>query len=212
MTAALSGDIADNLIDSLQALINKILGMDEETLQALGQLSGKVIFIDIHNSDLHFHISFHPEGVQIKSGICDAPDVHIKTHLGSLIAMLFAKKIAAIPEDMEIIGNVNLIRKFQNIMLEFDPDWEEPASRLLGDTITCKLSRLIKNAGKYGLDNTRHVMTEISEYMRFEKNIVPDATEIEDFNKEVTELRSATDIIEKRIKKLEAANNQGKMK
>ena len=210
MTVASSHDASNAWVEALQRLINRLLGLDEEILHALQRLSGKIIFIDIINSDLHFYILFRPKGVSIKSDISGKPDVRVRGHPGSLLAALFAGKgDTAVHGDLEIIGDVNVIQTFQNIMFEFDPDWQEPVSRLLGDGITHQLARLLETVRKRSLDNRDHLMMEISEYLRFEKNIVPDASEIEEFNAAVAELRSATDIIEKRIEKLEKSNTTG---
>jgi len=210
VTVASSQDTSNAWVEALQRLMNKLLGLDEEILHALQRLSGKIIFIDIINSDLHFYILFRPKGVSIKSDIAGKPDVRVRGHPGSLLAALFAGKgDTAAPGELEIIGDVNLVQTFQNIMLEFDPDWQEPVSRFLGDGVTHQLARLLEALRKRGLDNREHLMMEISEYLRFEKNIVPDASEIEEFNVAVDEIRSATDIIEKRIERLEKSNTTG---
>jgi len=204
MTLSHTSSDNNKVIESLQQLINKALAMDEETLNALEQLSGKIIMIEILNTDLQFYLMPTTGGIKVSIGIEEEPHVRVRSHPGSFVAMLLARKgNTSMPGDMEIIGDIHLIQEFQNIMFEFDPDWEEPVSRLLGDTLTHKLGRFINKLTHFSVETSHNLMMDISEYLRFEKKIIPDATEIDDFNKEVDDIRSATDRLEKRLEKLE---------
>ena len=58
-------------INQIEKLINKALGLDEETLVALGQLEGKVIAFEFINTKLILYIFPSAQGLDIRTEFDD---------------------------------------------------------------------------------------------------------------------------------------------
>ncbi len=59
------------IIDSVEKMLNKVLSLDEETLDALATLEGDVVEIDVLNTDIRLFI--FPSANSSKSHIFHSP-------------------------------------------------------------------------------------------------------------------------------------------
>ena len=71
-----------------------------------------------------------------------------------------------------------------------------------GDTVAFQISRFLRKASNSSLSIVEKIMSDISEYLRFEVEMLPDELLINEFNNEVDYLRNETELISKRINKL----------
>ena len=103
---------------------------------------------------------------------------------------------------MRIVGDTTLARDFQNIIGNLKLDLEEPLSEFFGDTVAFQISRFLRKASNSSLSIVEKIMSDTSEYLRFEVEMLPDELLINEFNNEVDYLRNETELISKRINKL----------
>jgi ubiquinone biosynthesis protein UbiJ len=114
------------------------------------------------------------------------------------------------PVDMQVVGDIALAQDFQKIMRNLDIDLEDPLSKLVGDTLAYQIGQFMRKAGNITFKTVETLMVDISEYLRFEIEILPDELLVEEFSKEVDLLRNDTELVSKRIDKLDIylANNK----
>jgi len=103
---------------------------------------------------------------------------------------------------LEIIGDVGLAQQFQSIMKNIDLDWEEYLSHWLGDTMAHKLGNFLRDSIKFVSETRKTLALDVSEYLQYEKEVLPDHSEIVEFSDNVDELRNDIERLKVRIGKL----------
>jgi len=187
-------------------LINKALSLDEETLCSLGKLEGKIIAFKFMNTDLIIFLFPANDGLAIHSAYENKPDVLIKGTPTNFIMMMTSSKRSSgsLPTDMQIIGDIGLAQRFQEIMQNIEIDLEEPLSKWVGDTMAYQIGKFVRRGHRFATNAGKTLATDISEYLRFEINMLPDDLLVEEFSKDVDLIREDVDRFEARLNKLES--------
>ena len=189
------------MLDSAEKMLNKVLSLDEETLTSLEILSGNVIEIDVQNTD--FRIFLIPSGkrITLESEYEGKVDVVIKGTPSALLGMITAEKIGA--GDVEINGNVGLAQNVQSILRKLEIDWEEYLSKFVGDITAHKLGNFLRRMSQFTKVSGKTIGMDISEYLRYEKEVLPDRSEVGEFNQDVDKIRDDVERLQKRLERLE---------
>lgn len=195
----------------LERLLNKILALDEETLEALAGLDGKVIGLEFSQTRLRFFLLPGAWGLRIQTDLEAGPDVWIKGTPANFLKLLRAARAEApgLPADLQIMGDIALAQRFQAILRALDIDLEGPLARLAGDTLAVQISRLASGAGRYFRDSGRSLALNLSEYLRFEIQLLPDDLQVREFCDAVDTLRQDADRLEQRLARLEQRAGAG---
>ncbi|MFT5396471.1 MAG: ubiquinone biosynthesis protein UbiJ [Gammaproteobacteria bacterium] len=196
-------------ISQLEKLVNKALSLDEETLHALAKLEGKVIAFEFNNTNLTVFLFPSITGLIINTAYDNKADVLIKGTPTNFIMMLASSKQgnASLPTDMQVIGDIGLAQRFQAIMQNIEIDLEEPLSNWIGDSAAYQLGKFIRSASRLATNTGKILATDMSEYLRFESDMLPDDLLVEEFCKEVDVLREDVDRLSQGINKLEVKIN-----
>ena len=192
------------ILDSAEKMVNKVLSLDEEVLASLATLAGKVIEINVLNTDIKIFILPSEEGITLVSEYEGKADVAIKGRPSALLGMITAEKVGA--GDIEIIGNVGLAQKFQSILKNMDVDWEEYLSHFVGDITAHKVGNFLRGMSRFAKATGKTIGLDISEYLRYEKEAVLDKSELDEFNQSVDKLRNDVDRLQKRVERLGKEN------
>lgn len=192
-------------ISHVETLINKALSLDEETLCSLAALEGKVLGFEFVNTNLTIYLFPSAKGLLIQADYQDKPDVLIKGTPTNFIKMTASSKDnkGTLPTDMQIIGDIGLAQRFQNIMQTIEIDLEEPLSKWVGDSMAYQIGKFFRSTTRFAANTSKTLANDVSEYLRFEINMLPDDLLVEEFNKEVDVLRDDVDRFEQRLNKLE---------
>ena len=202
MSAAIENKTLD-WVKQLEKLINKALSFDEETLFSLGNLEGKVIAFEFMNTNLTVFLFPSAKGLAIQTAYENKTDVLIKGTPSNFIKMMATSKksSASFPADMQIIGDIGLAQRFQEIMQNLEIDLEEPLSKWVGDTMAYQIGKFVRGGRHFAVNTSKTLAMDISEYLRFEINMLPDDLLVEEFSKEVDLLRDDVDRFEQRLNK-----------
>lgn len=194
-------------ISQIEKLINKALCLDEETLCALATLNGKIIAFEFINTNSTVFLFPSMDGLTIHTTYEDKPDVLIKGTPTNFIMMMASSKqgAAGLPTDMQVIGDIGLAQRFQKIMQNIEIDLEEPLSKWVGDTMAYQIGKFIRGTSRIAASTSKTLAMDMSEYLRFEIDMLPDNLLVEEFSKDVDVLREDVDRFEQRINKLETS-------
>jgi ubiquinone biosynthesis protein UbiJ len=192
-------------IEKLQTIINQTLQLDEFTTKELGELSGKVISIEFINTRLVVYLFPSEQGVEIRTKYDGDINVRIRGTPTALYGMMAAKRKdnTTSPGNMEIIGDVGLGQRFQTILMNIDIDWEELLSHGLGDTAAHMICNIFIGGKKYATDVRQTIAMDISEYLKYEKDILPDRTIINEMVSAIDIMRNDVERLQIRLRKLE---------
>jgi len=187
------------ILDSAEKMVNKLLSLDEETLDALATLEGDVVEIGVLNTDIRLFILPSARGLALKSKYEDKADVSIKGTPAALLGMITAERVGA--GNVEIIGNVGLAHKLQSILKNMDIDWEEYLSQIIGDIAAHKVGNFVRDISQLAKASARTIGMDISEYLRYEKEALLDQSELDEFNHAVDKVRNDVERLQKRIER-----------
>lgn len=191
-------------LSQLERLINQALQLDEATLEAVAQLSDQIIAFELTNTNLVLFLRPATHGLAIDTNLTEKPHVLIKGTLSNFLKMMLAKQEnTRLPTNMQIIGDIGLAQQFQKIMQSIDIDWEEHLSKLVGDQIAYKIGTLCRASKQFAYNTSKILSNDLSEYLRFEKEILPDHLLVEEFCHDVDILRQDVDRLTQRIDQLE---------
>lgn len=194
-----------SLKERIQSFINNVLLQDEQTSTAVSNLAGKVIKLEISGPDISLFVKFEQQGMVIETEHDTKPNVIIRARPSTYIGLLLNRdeKTMTFTPDMEISGDTNLAQRFQQILRDMEIDWEEHLSHWVGDTAAHKLGRVFKQSRELLMEVHRTVRMDVSEYLRYEKNMLPDREEIEEYISAVDDLRNDAERLQIRISRLQ---------
>jgi ubiquinone biosynthesis protein UbiJ len=194
---------------SLEAAFNAWLQLEASThgqaLSRLQALQGKLIRLHITNPDMQFDILPTVERMHVSTDYAAEPDVTITGSALGFMRLAAAEDSgkAMLAQGVTIAGDTGLGMQFSQILREVNIDWEELASRAVGDVMAHQLGQMARSS-KAWLDDTAHAMRlNTQEYLQEEARLVPAEAELKAYLDAVDELRMDVDRFEARLKQLE---------
>ena len=192
-------------IDQLQQLFNAALHQDDNTRAEIQKLSGKVIRIEVAGPEIIVLLHFESGQVRFSTDTASKADVIIRAKPAAFIqlALLRNEDHHGPAPELEIRGEAGLAQRFQHILNSLEIDWEEHLSRWVGDTAAHKLGRIARQT-RVCLQEARHTLgLDISEYLRYEKEMLPEREEVEEFITAVDNLRNDAERLRQRLERLQ---------
>jgi ubiquinone biosynthesis protein UbiJ len=167
-------------------------------------LSGRVIQFEIDGMESPYFLFPSDRGLGIRREHEGEVQVRIRSTIGGLMKLGASRmRNEPIPAGvMEISGDLGVAQQVQQIIARLDIDWEEMASRAVGDAAARKLGLLVRDTRAWLRDATRSMAANFSEYVRYETETVPERDQVETFMHQVDVLRADTDRLSERVKRL----------
>lgn len=188
----------------MSGVANRVLRLDPETLQRLGEMEGKVIRLDLGDAERALTIFVLPsaQGLRFAREHDGAPHVTLRGDI-PVFARLARTGIAV--GELQISGDIELGSRFRRVLENIDPDWEEPLARVLGDVVAHRVGQTVRSAFGWGRRATRDIARDTVEYFQEESRLLASRVGVEEFLKAVDSLRSDADRLQKRLEQLERA-------
>lgn len=194
----------------LEQLVNRILRLDRESLQRLGEFEGKVIGIALARSagaTPDFYLFPSAEGLRFLTDYDGVAHVTLRGDLATLLRVLI-DGAKATPEliaarALEIEGDVDLGRRFQRFLEGLDIDWEEQTAGVVGDVVAHKLGNVVRDMRTWRRHATQTLSADVAEYLQEESRLLAPAGRVEAFLQAVDVLRADVDRLEARLRRLQ---------
>ena len=192
------------IISGLDAAINRYLRLDPETLTRLTRIDARCIAIELRGLDLMLYALPHSNGITLTDTYAGTPDTTISgTPIGlARVGLGRHKERALFSGAVEISGNIDAGRAFQDILEHIDIDWEEQLSQLTGDIVAHRLGNAVRHAGELFSKGRETVQHNTTEYLQEELRIVPARIEIENYCTDVMQLVMDVDRLAARVARL----------
>ena len=129
---------------------------------------------------------------------CRRYDAEIKLTISSAIELMRGNKKAHI----EIKGDIDFATLISKALKDIEWDYEDDLSKLIGDIPAYQLSKLGKKIVQSTKETSFNIADTFKEYWLEEKPLIAKKRLVEQFNKEVDNLRFDVDRLEQRLKKL----------
>ena len=187
----------------LETTINRILSMDDESRLELVKYAGRVIVVELTNTQQVFNITIIPTGISLEEPSVN-PDIIIRGTPGNLLAYFMAMKRDEPGKSgtIEIAGNIALAQKILAIISNLDPEWEEELSRWVGDSVAHGTGNTIRSLMKQAVHAVTTLRNNTGEYLLYESDLVPDYQQVDEFNREVDSLRNDVERLKLRMSRL----------
>jgi ubiquinone biosynthesis protein UbiJ len=187
---------------NLEVLVNRVLTMDVEGRAALNSLAGRTLAVILDGTGYRLSLRITADGMVVDEGTAPDAEVTIKGTPAAFLGFLRGEK-AATAGNIDISGDVSLAQDTQAILKNLDLDWEESLSVWIGDTLARKAGNLFRGAARFLAQTRRTLEADISEYLRYETEVLPDRAEIDEFNNAVDNLRDDAERLKVRITRLQ---------
>jgi len=191
----------------LQDALNSYLALDPETPQRLNALQGKVVTIELLRVGFIFQLIFADDALKLKFDSSMPADTVIKgtpLRLWHMTVMKNNRK-AFFSEDVSITGNVELGQQVIDLFDHLEIDWEEYASRWIGDVSAHHLGSISARIKNISEQIQETLAQNVNEYVHEEVNWFPPKEALNDYFHDVDSLRMDVDRLEARVKQLQAA-------
>lgn len=187
----------------LENAINRILTLDDESRLELLKYAGRVIVVELTNTQQIFHITIISTGISLGEPSVN-PDIIIRGTPGNLLAYFMAMKRDEPGKSgtIEIAGNIALAQKILGIISNLKPEWEEELSRWVGDSVAHGTGNTTRSAIKQVVQAATTLRNNTAEYLLYESDLVPDRQQVDEFNREVDSLRNDVERLKLRMSRL----------
>jgi ubiquinone biosynthesis protein UbiJ len=189
----------------LETAINRILALDDLSVERLQRLEGRMLRLDLEGLGITLFFAFTDRHVEVGTGSKHEPDTVISGSPFALFQMAAPQEASrwGTPESrVSISGDANLARDLERLFSRLDPDWEGRLSRLFGDVWGHQVAAGLRAGAEQVKLSAGNAGDMLSEYLLRSDGPVATADEISAFSAAVDEVSEATDRLEARIRKI----------
>lgn len=194
----------------LETLVNRVLQLDADLAEGVAGLEGKVLELHIRGIDQRFQLFLRGSGVRVAPLEHGEASSHVEADVAisgppfTLLRLLGSWQSlgGALPSDVSVRGDLELIRKLAHLAKRAQIDWEEPLSRLAGDSVAHELGRGVRGLFNWARSASETLAVDIAEYLREERRLSPTRLEVEDFASDVDTTRDDIERLAVRIARL----------
>lgn len=195
--------LPDVVLAGLEVALNRYLWMDVASLARLGEMSGKLIAVELRGLDITLTMAPHGGGIQLLKDYEGTPDtVIIGTPLALTRLGAGGDRTALFAGEVEVRGDLAVGQRFEAVLREIEIDWEEQLSQVVGDVAAHQVANLVHDTLAWGAKSADTLRRDLSEYLQEEIRQVPHPAEVEAFLSAVDTLRDDAARLEARIKRL----------
>jgi ubiquinone biosynthesis accessory factor UbiJ len=187
---------------SAEKMINAALRYDPGTRIALAPLEGKILALQITVPALHVFVMPMDDEVRLMGNWDGDVDTRIG---GSLLALaqLAQSQVHNLKDSgVTAVGDISLLVQWQQLVKNLDIDWEEMLSQFTGDIIGHQTAQLLRAKFGWAKDRAQNAQRLTSEFLTEELKALPGKIELEDFYRQVDEVRLAVDRAAARVEKI----------
>ena len=195
---------------ALEIALNRALALDHDTRDSLRALDGRRVALRLASPPLALQVTVNGERLEV--GPVDGevePDLSVRSTIGGLISQLPGLLGSGLRNDdappvgqLRIEGDADLARRLQRLAERFDPDWQQPFTRVFGDVVGVQVA----NALAAGLRHAKVVAKEFAgnaaEFVTEESRDVVPRDELNAFHDDVDALRDDVERAAARIARL----------
>lgn len=197
-------------VGGLQTIVNRVLELDPELVEGLAELEGAVFEVHVLGVDKRFQLHPSATGVDVVLVVSDGqqsaavPDVTISGPPFTLLRLLGSLESVdgVLPPDVSVSGELQLVQKLARLAKRANIDWEEPLSKLFGDSVAHEIGRGVRGFVSWARAASETFSSDVGEYLREERRLTPTRLEVDDFATHVDRVRDDVERLGVRIARL----------
>ena len=191
---------------ALEAALNRALALDPETRSSLRALDGQRVALTLEAPPMALQVSVKGERLVVGPVASEGePDLSVRGTLAGLIAQLpmFRRDDAPPVGKVRVSGDAALARRLQRLAERFDPDWQQPFTRVFGDVLGVQIAKAVATALQQARVAGRNLAESAAEYVTEESRDVVPRAELNAFHDDVDALRDDVERIAAKIRRLQ---------
>lgn len=186
---------------AIELVLNRSLRFDPQSKASMTSLSERVLAIGLEGLGIDLYFSTEDEQFQVRLHSEQEADTWIRGTPTALAGMGLGS--SGRPGAVQIQGDAELARSYQQFFEQLNPDWEEAIAQRFGDVIGHRLSSAIKGLRQWLLQARADTAAMTGDYLREESGLLITAVELDDFLEAVDEIRDDTERLAARIAQLQ---------
>lgn len=192
------------LLSAIKNALNAYLDLDPDSKQRLHALQGKAMTVELRPFHLLFQCVFTESGVTIYDEELLVADTTIRGTPLQMLGVMMNKhnRQQFFADDLVIEGNAEIGQQMIALFDELQIDWEEHASRLVGDVPAHHIGRFIRRTTNWIKQTRSSFSQDINEYVHEEAQWFPSKEALNDFFHAIDTLQVDVDRAEAKIKQL----------
>jgi len=200
------------LLDLINNGLKKYLDSDPEISTKLNEFEGQCLLVHLTDIEKEFLVTPIQAGMVVSEHMVneDAENdaLQISTTIHSNIISLIRMGLGAEYQSMlnsgalKIEGDVELANQLRSIFMQVDIDWEEVASKYVGDSVAYQVGLFVNKFKNYKSRSVDNFRLDTSEYLQEESRILPTKVELDRFMNGVDDLDANVQRLEARIQRL----------
>jgi ubiquinone biosynthesis accessory factor UbiJ len=194
---------------ALESAVNHWIGLDPDNRARMAALENRCIGVEFTWPGLQLFLYPGSDGIRISGRHEGAADTTLHGSPLALARLGLGGDIGKtlFSGDVTISGDVETGQAFKAILDDMDIDWEEHLSRLTGDVFAHQLGNTARRAVRVLHHGRVTLEQDVGEYLREELRVLPARIEVQNFTADVARLRTDTDRLAARIKRLQRPDN-----
>ncbi len=194
----------------IAAALNRYLALDSESKRRLLRLNNKVVTIELRGVGLTLQFIIAEEKIQLRWEDFLPADLTIKGTPLTFLHMHFVpeQRSRFFAEDVTVEGNMELAQQVLALFDDLEIDWEEQLSHYVGDVAAHHLGRAARDAKTFSQRLRRTLLKNVNEYTHEEIALFPPTEALQDFFRDVDELRMDVDRLAVRLEQCEKDINK----
>ncbi len=194
---------------ALEQAANAALALDPDSQARLRPLAGRVVAVTLSGIGATLYLTAGADRLRLMGHYDGDIDTHLRGTPFALLGLAFARAGEGLFRgEVTMEGDVELGQRVQALLKELDIDWEEHLSRLVGDIAAHQIGNLFRGLVQGGSRLADSLRADVREYLQEERGDLPARDEVAVFMDAVDLLRSDTDRLEARVKRLLALGGE----
>lgn len=194
------------LFDPLQAAIRRALEFDPDTRQRIRQLDGRLVEIVFTGLDQTLYVAVDQGAVLFSRAPEREPDLRLTGTPIAFARYVMARERLEITESgIKIEGDIGLAHRFVGVLRQLDIDWEEWASRYVGDVVAYRAGRFAESLRDWAENSRRQFQQDVTEYLQEETRLLAPRERVTRLMNDIDATRSDVERLAQRIKRLRSS-------
>ncbi len=201
---AIPGMLQSGLMRVIEHALNRVLRLDPATPERLAPLAGRTLAVRLVEPAVALRVYFESDGLRLlQPDERAADDAELEATAAGLAALALSRGERS--RDVTFRGDVGVIQETRRLVAELDVDWEEQLAGITGDIVAHQVGRGVRGGRDWLRHGVETFITNLGEYVTEERGLIPPLAEMEAFIADVDRLRTDSDRLEARIRRLERA-------
>ena len=196
-------NFADLAIWPFNQLINRTLELDPESLEKLTPLAGKVLAVEWRSLNITVYVYIHTSGVRLSFQHSAEPDTLLSSNTPfSMLRLLAQPNHPELSGEINVVGDVQFAQQIHIIFSGLAIDWEEQLAKFVGDGPASHAGKTAEGLKKAMRNMHSNMQENTKEFLQRETSHLPERAAVEDFLRNVDQLRNDVERAGARIKRL----------